>query len=326
MDTVLDIRNLTVGFQLSGHWYPALRNVDLSIRPNETLALVGESGSGKSVTALSTMRLLPSTGARVTSGEIRYGGRNLLQIPENEMCTIRGNEIAMVFQEPMTSLNPTMKIGKQISEVVKIHKNVDERSARARARELLDEVKVPDAARRLDDYPHQFSGGMRQRVGIAIALAGQPKLLLADEPTTALDVTVQAQILKLLDELKKSHGMAIMFITHDLSVVAQFSDRVSVMYAGEIVETAPTRQLFGTPVHPYTEALLAATPRVDRDTKDLEPIPGIVPSISMRPKGCQYRPRCQLARDICHDDPVLALTAQGTEVRCFVKNITTAQP
>jgi peptide/nickel transport system ATP-binding protein len=316
---ILDIRGLTTEFRSSGRWSPAVSGVDLSVGANETLAVVGESGSGKSVTALSIMRLLPSAGARIVAGEVKLNGRDLLKLTERQMMRVRGNEVAMVFQEPMTSLNPTMTVGDQIAEVLRIHRGADWTAARAGAKALLDEVKVPDAARRLNDYPHQFSGGMRQRVVIAIALACRPKLLLADEPTTALDVTVQAQVLSLLEELKKSHGMAILFITHNLGVVAQIADRVAVMYAGEIVEEAPTDRLFARPVHPYTEALLATIPRVDRRSESLQPIPGSVPPITTRPDGCRFRPRCVLARPACKVHPPLVPLGQGAAVRCVMR-------
>jgi oligopeptide/dipeptide ABC transporter ATP-binding protein len=319
MNPVLEIRGLTTEFRIGGRWNAAISDVDLTVGANETLAVVGESGSGKSVTALSVMRLLPSAGARIAAGEIRLDGRDLLKLSEREMTDIRGNEVAMVFQEPMTSLNPTMTVGDQIAEVLRIHRGSDWTTARAGARALLDEVKVPDAARRLDDYPHQFSGGMRQRVVIAIALACRPKLLLADEPTTALDVTVQAQVLSLLDELKKSHGMAILFITHNLGVVAQIADRVAVMYAGEIVEEATTDRLFAKPLHPYTEALLTAMPRVDRRSAELHPIPGSVPPITARPEGCRFRPRCGLARPACAVHPSLVALGKDTAARCIVR-------
>jgi oligopeptide/dipeptide ABC transporter ATP-binding protein len=319
MNPVLEIRGLTTEFRIGGRWNAAISGVDLTVGANETLAVVGESGSGKSVTALSVMRLLPSAGARIATGQIRLAGRDLLTLSERQMMDVRGNEVAMVFQEPMTSLNPTMTVGDQIAEVLRIHRGADWTTARAGAKALLDEVKVPDAGRRLDDYPHQFSGGMRQRVVIAIALACRPKLLLADEPTTALDVTVQAQVLSLLDELKKSHGMAILFITHNLGVVAQIADRVAVMYAGEIVEEATTERLFARPVHPYTEALLTAMPRVDRRSDDLHPIPGSVPPITARPEGCRFRPRCGLARPACAVHPPLVGLGRGVAARCVVR-------
>jgi oligopeptide/dipeptide ABC transporter ATP-binding protein len=319
MTPVLEIRGLTTEFRLSGRWNAAISGIDLMVRANETLAVVGESGSGKSVTALSVMRLLPPAGARIVAGEVRLDGRDLMTLTERQMLRIRGNEVAMVFQEPMTSLNPTMTVGDQIAEVLRIHRGADWTAARAEAKALLDEVKVPDAARRLNDYPHQFSGGMRQRVVIAIALACRPKLLLADEPTTALDVTVQAQVLSLLDELKRSHGMAILFITHNLGVVAQIADRVAVMYAGEIIEEAPTDRLFARPVHPYTEALLATIPRVDRHSESLHPIPGSVPPITMRPDGCRFRPRCGLAQPACKVQSPLVPLGQGAAVRCVVR-------
>jgi peptide/nickel transport system ATP-binding protein len=316
---VLEIRGLTTEFRSNGRWNAAISGVDLTVGANETLAVVGESGSGKSVTALSVMRLLPTAGARIVAGEVWLNGRDLLKLTERQMMRIRGNEMAMVFQEPMTSLNPTMTVGDQIAEVLRIHRGADWAAARAGAKALLDEVKVPGAARRLDDYPHQFSGGMRQRVVIAIALACRPKLLLADEPTTALDVTVQAQVLSLLNELKKSHGMAILFITHNLGVVAQIADRVAVMYAGEIVEEAPTDRLFARPVHPYTEGLLAAIPRVDRRSEDLHPIPGSVPPITTRPEGCRFRPRCGLAQPACKVHQRLLELGQGAAARCVVR-------
>lgn len=319
MTPILEMRGLTTEFRSNDGWHAAISGVDLSVAKGETLAVVGESGSGKSVTALSAMRLLPAAGARILSGEVQLGGRDLLTLSEREMMRVRGNEISMVFQEPMTSLNPTMTVGEQIGEVLRIHRGADRATARREALALLDEVRLPDARRRLDDYPHQFSGGMRQRVVIAIALAGRPSVLLADEPTTALDVTVQAQVLSLFDELKRAHDMGIIFITHNMAVVAQVADRVAVMYAGEIVETAPTERLFAHPVHPYTEALLAAMPRVDRKAEDLRSIPGSVPGISARPAGCRFAPRCKLARPICETHPDLVETAPDAAARCAVR-------
>jgi oligopeptide/dipeptide ABC transporter ATP-binding protein len=317
---VLEIRGLTTEFRIGGRWHAAISGVDLTVGANETVALVGESGSGKSVTALSVMRLLPEAGARIAAGEVRLDGRDLLKLSERELMDVRGNEVAMIFQEPMTSLNPTMTVGDLIAEVLRIHGGMDRAKARAGARALLDEVRIPDAARRLDDFPHQLSGGMRQRVVIAIALACRPKLLLADEPTTALDVTVQAQVLALLDELKRSRGMAILFITHNLGVVAQIADRVAVMYAGEIVEQASTDRLFAHPLHPYTEALLTAIPRVDRRSEDLHPIPGSVPPITALPEGCRFRPRCALARPACATQhPSLVELDTETAARCIVR-------
>lgn len=316
---LLSVSDLHVNFAVPGGTAPAVRGVSFHIDRGESVALVGESGSGKSVTALSILQLLPYPSASHPKGSITYDGTQMLGAREPVLRKIRGNKISMVFQEPMTSLNPTMTVGQQIGEVLRIHRGADRATARREALALLDEVRLPDARRRLDDYPHQFSGGMRQRVVIAIALAGRPSVLLADEPTTALDVTVQAQVLSLFDELKRAHDMGIIFITHNMAVVAQVADRVAVMYAGEIVETAPTERLFAHPVHPYTEALLAAMPRVDRKAEDLRSIPGSVPGISARPAGCRFAPRCKLARPICETHPDLVETAPSAAARCAVR-------
>jgi len=319
-DTVLELRNLRTEFRVGGAWHAAVRDVSLAVGKNETLAVVGESGSGKSVTALSVLRLLPEAGARHGGGEILLEGRDLAPIPEKQMAALRGDAIAMIFQEPMTSLNPTMTVGDQIAEAIRQHRHLSWREARALALEALEEVKIPAAASRFGDYPHQFSGGMRQRVMIAMALACKPKVLLADEPTTALDVTIQAQILSLLSELKEAHGMAVVFITHNLGVVAQIADRVAVMYAGEVVETADVKTLFERPTHPYTEALLRAMPRVDLDTAVLEPIPGSVPAITAMPRGCAYASRCPLRETRCEEQaPALEAVSQDHQVRCVVR-------
>lgn len=323
MTALLDIHGLTTEFRVNGRWHAAIQDVDLSLAANETLAVVGESGSGKSVTALSALRLLPQAGARIGRGEILFEGRDLAKLSERQMAQIRGNEIAMIFQEPMTSLNPTMTVGDQIAEVLTIHRGMSHGAALKEARDLLDEVRVPDPGRRITEFPHQFSGGMRQRAMIAIALACRPKVLLADEPTTALDVTVQHQVLTLLDDLKRERGMGVIFITHNLGVVAQIADRVAVMYAGEIVETADCEQLFATPAHPYTEALLRAMPRVDRRADTLEPIPGSVPSITARPAGCHFAPRCGYARPECGRHPALGpISGAGGsdhQARCILR-------
>ena len=317
---VLELRNLRTEFRIGGAWHAAVRDVSLSVRRNETLAVVGESGSGKSVTALSILRLLPELNARHGGGQILLDGRDLAPIPEKEMAALRGNSIAMIFQEPMTSLNPTMTVGDQIAEGVRQHRRLSWREARALALEALEEVKIPAAARRFDDYPHQFSGGMRQRVMIAMALACKPKVLLADEPTTALDVTIQAQILTLLSDLKQAHGMAVIFITHNLGVVAQIADHVAVMYAGEVVETADVDTLFAKPMHPYTEALLRAMPRVDIDSAALEPIPGHVPPMTAMPSGCAFASRCPLREPRCEaTPPLLEAVGPGHQVRCLVR-------
>ncbi|WP_087660938.1 ABC transporter ATP-binding protein, partial [Caballeronia terrestris] len=263
---------------------------------------------------------MPQTLARHSGGEILFEGRNLVSLPEKQMNKLRGESIAMIFQEPMTSLNPTMTVGDQIAEAIRHHRKVSNRDARRLALEALHEVKIPAANERFDHYPHQFSGGMRQRVMIAMALACKPRLLLADEPTTALDVTIQAQILSLLNELKVAHGMAVVFITHNLGVVAQIADRVAVMYAGEVVETADVETLFEAPTHPYTEALLRAMPRVDTDGQKLEAIPGGVPAITSRATGCAFAPRCRLKEARCEAEPpkLVDIGAQH-QVRCWVR-------
>ncbi|ANN67300.1 ABC transporter ATP-binding protein [Bordetella bronchialis] len=319
-DAVLELRGLRTEFRIGGAWHAAVRDVSLSVKRNETLAVVGESGSGKSVTALSILRLLPAAGARHGGGQVLLEGKDLAALPEKEMARLRGDAIAMIFQEPMTSLNPTMTVGDQIAEAIRQHRRISWRAARGLALQALEEVKIPAAASRYDDYPHQFSGGMRQRVMIAMALACKPRVLLADEPTTALDVTIQAQILSLLADLKAARGMAVVFITHNLGVVAQIADRVAVMYAGEVVETADVDALFARPTHPYTEALLRAMPRVDADADALDPIPGGVPAITAIPQGCAYAPRCPLKQSRCETTRPLLATVQGShQVRCLVR-------
>ncbi len=319
---ILEVDGLVTEFRTAGAWHTAVRGVSFSLQRNETLALVGESGCGKSVTALSILGLLPPGNGRIGGGAIRFAGRDLVGLGEEAMRRVRGNEISMIFQEPMTSLNPVLKIGFQIAESLRYHRGMDRGAANAAALELLDQVKIPAARQRFDDYPHQFSGGMRQRVMIAMALACRPKLLLADEPTTALDVTIQAQVLSLLAELKAAYGMAMIFITHNLGVVAAIADRVAVMYAGEIVETAPVDELFARPTHPYTEALLSSIPRVDRDSTGLSAIPGQVPPISAMPPGCRFAPRCSLREPQCEAaSPTLASLGDDPthRVRCRVR-------
>jgi peptide/nickel transport system ATP-binding protein len=321
-EPALVVENLTTEFRIGGTWYPAVRGVGFTLGRNETLALVGESGCGKSITALSIIGLVPRANGRVSSGRVLLGGRDLLSLDEREMEKIRGNRISMIFQEPMTSLNPVLPVGFQVAEALRYHTDLAPSAARARALELLEHVKIPSAARRFGDYPHQFSGGMRQRVMIAVALACGPEVLLADEPTTALDVTIQAQVLALLADLKASDGMAMIFITHNLGVVASIADRVAVMYAGDIVELAGVDELFAHPTHPYTEALLRSIPRVDRDALDLKPIPGQVPPITAMPAGCRYADRCPLRIARCSIEvpplaPVPGLS--GHQARCWVR-------
>jgi len=313
---VLEVSGLRVEFKGAGGWHAAVRDVSFDLRRGEILAVVGESGSGKSVSALSILGLLPESAARVSRGNILLEGRDLTRLDEHALSAIRGNRISMIFQEPMTSLNPTMRVGDQIIETIRLHRHISRGAARTEALRLLREVRIPSAETRIDDYPHRFSGGMRQRVMIAMALASRPDVLLADEPTTALDVTIQAQILALIAELRAAYGMSILFITHNLGVVASIADRVAVMYAGEIVECAPVAELFAAPRHPYTRALIAAVPRVDR-RGDIEPIPGSVPPISDMPKGCAFAARCDMRRDICElEAPRLERLSGERLVRC----------
>jgi len=321
-DIVLEVRGLTTSFRLGGAWHAAVRDVSFALRRNETLALVGESGCGKSVTALSVLGLVSTHSGRVEAERINFDGRDLQDLDEEQMREIRGNGISMIFQEPMTSLNPVLPIGFQVAEALRYHRKASKREADETALALLDQVKIPSAKSRFKEYPHQFSGGMRQRVMIAMALACRPKVILADEPTTALDVTIQAQILALLGELKSDTGMSMIFITHNLGVVAALADRVAVMYAGSIVEIAEVNALFERPTHPYTEALLRSIPRSDRDTETLHIIRGQVPPINRMPEGCRYAARCDLARPVCRRrDPSLhPIEAASThQVACWVR-------
>ena len=318
-DPVLQIRNLDVRFRSGGQWLGAVRGIDLDISANETLAVVGESGSGKSMTSLAVMGLVPKAGRVMSGSSIQLEGRELVGLSDAELDRVRGNSLAMIFQEPMTALNPTTTVGDQVAEAVRVHRGVDMARARAEALRMLDLVKVPSAAQRMREYPHQFSGGMRQRVMIAMALVCQPRLLLADEPTTALDVTIQAQVLSLIEDLKKEYGLAVMFITHNLGVVALIADRVAVMYAGQIVETASAQDLFAKPRHPYTRALLNSMPRVDRDLGALEPIQGNVPSLSEIGAGCGFATRCPYVKDRCRiGQPALVGDGPARAVRCWV--------
>lgn len=306
-ETLLDVRDLETHFYGEDSVTRALGGISFQVKKGETLGVVGESGCGKSVTALSILRLLPKQTARTVGGEIRFQGRNLLELPEREMRKIRGDKIAMIFQDPMTSLNPVYTVGRQIAEAVQIHTGASRSIALARAEEMLRFVRIADPERRVGNYPHEMSGGMRQRVMIAMALACAPELLIADEPTTALDVTIQAQILRLVVDLKKRTGTAVMFITHDLGVVAETCQRVIVMYAGRIVEQATVTDLFARPMHPYTQALMRSVPdrRQGRQSR-LPEIPGIVPNLREPIIGCSFAPRCPFATDICREKtPVL---------------------
>jgi oligopeptide/dipeptide ABC transporter ATP-binding protein len=317
-EPVLRVEGLRTDFRIRAEWYPAVDNVSFTLDRNETLALVGESGCGKSVTALSIMGLVPQPQGRVSAGRILLEGTDLRTVDEAKFESLRGDRVTMIFQEPMTSLNPVMSIGSQVAEALRVHRGLSRPEAEAKALAVLEEVKIPSAKQRFHDYPHQFSGGMRQRVMIAMALACEPTLLLADEPTTALDVTIQAQVLGLLADLKGRHGMAMLFITHNLGVVAQIADRVAVMYAGQIVEEAPVQEIFTRPAHPYTRALFSAIPRMDRAEQTLTAIPGRVPPLNEMPKGCRFAPRCPLRREGCEAPQVLAAAAPRHLARCHI--------
>mgnify|MGYP003976336923 FL=1 len=293
---LLQVEDLSTFFHTEENTVKSLRNIDLTIHKGETLALVGESGCGKSVTALSVMGLIPNPPGKFESGRILFRGQDLLKASESEMQNIRGNEISMIFQEPMTSLNPIFTIGDQIMEAIHLHQNKTKFQARELALNVLRQVAIPSPENRIDQYPHELSGGMKQRVMIAMAIASQPSLLIADEPTTALDVTIQAQILDLLDQLRQKIEMSILLITHNLGIVAQYADRVAVMYAGKIVELASVEELFASPLHPYTLGLLNSLPK---DGTKLETIPGVVPHPAYLPKGCAFHPRCAEKVDQC---------------------------
>ena len=313
---LLEISGLRVRFRTLLGTVNAVDGVSLSIRQGETLGLVGESGCGKSVTAYSILRLLPQPPAEYAGGEIRFRGENLLAVDQRRLRQVRGKLISMVFQEPMSSLNPTMSVGRQISEVIQAHQMVSKREARALTIEMLNRVRISSADTRVDEYPHQMSGGMKQRVMIAMALACEPQLLIADEPTTALDVTIQAQILDLLRELREAMGMTMLLITHDLGVVAETCDHVAVMYAGKIVEHAPASQFFERPRHPYTLGLFRSLPVLSATAATLSVIPGAVPNPLNLPSGCRFRPRCEMAQEICFQEPPLREISPSHSAAC----------
>lgn len=316
---MLEIQNLSVDFRVDSGWISSVTDVSFTLGPRASLGIVGESGSGKSVTALSVLRLHAARNTRMR-GRIMFDGQDLLTLPERRMREIRGRDIAMIFQDPMHSLNPVLTIGDQIGETLRIHQKLDAAAAHKAAVGLLDMVRIPDAARRVTDYPHQLSGGMRQRVMIAMAIACRPRLLIADEPTTALDVTVQAQILDLLRDLREEIGMSVILISHDLGLVAEFAERVLVMYAGELVEEAPSFTMFARPAHPYSEGLLKAIPSADEDVGRLYAIPGRIPDPGRRPPGCNFAPRCPLVRAACTAaPPPLATMEPGHLIRCPVR-------
>lgn len=315
---LLSIRGLQTSFDTAQGTAHAVDAVDLDVARGETVAVVGESGCGKTMLALSVLRLVPSPPGRIAAGSIHFDGTDLLALPEERMRAIRGNDISMIFQEPMTSLNPVFRVGEQIAEAVRLHQHLDAKAAMDAAVDALHQVGIPEPTRRARSYPHEMSGGMRQRVVIAMALACDPRLVLADEPTTALDVTIQAQILDLMLDLKKRRDAAIVFITHDLGVVAQTCSRVAVMYAGKIVEESPVRELYREPLHPYTMGLMRSVPRIDA-TERLVPISGIVPSLYDLPQGCHFSPRCPHAFDRCRaEHPPLLDMGQGRRVRCWL--------
>jgi len=319
MTRVLEVENLRVSFpDGSGRRFRPVDGVTFTLDRGETMALVGESGCGKSLTSLALLRLIPPPGRIEPDSSIRLGGTDVLGLEGNALRQIRGRRIGMIFQDPMTSLNPVLRVGDQIGEGIRAHFPVSKAEARERSLRLLQEVGIPDPGSRLDAYPHELSGGMRQRVMIAIALAAEPEILVADEPTTALDVTVQAQILEVLDRLRSSRGMAVLLITHDLGIVAGRADRVAVMYAGQIVEEAPTARLFANPSHPYTQGLFASVPRIRGPARRLTPIPGSVPPATAWPSGCRFRPRCLKAFDKCVMEPPLLPIEPGHRARCWL--------
>jgi len=319
--TLLEVKGLKTEFKRDGSSVLAVAGVDFHINKGEVLGLVGESGCGKSVTSLSIMRLLKDTPGRISGGSVSFEGKDLVQLSEKEMRRYRGNELAMIFQEPMTSLNPVLRIGKQLEESIMLHLGYGRKKARQHAIESLQLVGIPRADEVVDDYPHQLSGGMRQRVMIAMAMSCNPKLLIADEPTTALDVTIQAQILDLMNRLKTEQEMGMLLITHDLGVVAEMCDRVVVMYAGRVVEEATVEELFENPQHPYTKGLISSVPKLRQKVRRLESIPGNVPDLRNMPKGCKFAPRCPYVMEQClSQEPELLPVAQDEQrkSRCWL--------
>lgn len=317
---LLEVKDLKTYFLTEAGVARAVDSVSFKMSERQVLGIVGESGCGKSVCALSILRLVPSPGI-TAGGEIWFDGKNLVSIPENEMQSVRGNEISMIFQEPMTSLNPVFRVEDQIAEVLLRHKHISKKEARLQVIELLRRVGIPSPEIKMRDYPHQMSGGMRQRVVIAIAIACNPRMIIADEPTTALDVTIQAQILSLLDNLRETHGMAVLLITHDLGVIAEMAEEVLVMYTGRVVEHAGVKELFEDPLHPYTQGLMRSIPGrvIGEDRSRLEPIPGVVPSLLALPPGCKFNTRCPWSFDRCfREEPDLVAPAGGHPVRCWL--------
>jgi oligopeptide transport system ATP-binding protein len=314
---LLEVEDLHVEFRTRDGVAKAVNGVSFTVVEGETLAVLGESGSGKSVTAQAIMGILDSPPGFVTQGEVRFRGEDLLKLPENERRRFRGRNIAMIFQDALSALNPVFPVGWQIAEMFRVHQDVSKRQAKERAVELMERVRIPAARRRVGDYPHQFSGGMRQRIMIAMALALDPDVIIADEPTTALDVTVQAQVMELLAELQAERNMGLILITHDLGVVADVADKISVMYAGRIIEQAPVHDIYARPSHPYTKALLESIPRLDLKGLELAAIKGLPPNLMRIPPGCAFNPRCRYAQDICRTDvPALLEVAPGQQSAC----------
>ncbi|WP_320774534.1 ABC transporter ATP-binding protein [Streptomyces sp. CRN 30] len=299
---LLEVRDLHVEFRTRDGIAKAVNGVSYGVDAGRTLAVLGESGSGKSVTAQTIMGILDVPPGRITGGEILFEGRDLLKLKEEQRRKVRGAEMAMIFQDALSSLNPVLTVGDQLGEMFTVHRGMSRKDARAKAVELMDRVRIPGARERVKQYPHQFSGGMRQRIMIAMALALEPKLIIADEPTTALDVTVQAQVMELLAELQREYNMGLILITHDLGVVADVADEIAVMYAGRIVESAPVHEIYKNPAHPYTQGLLESIPRLDQKGRELYAIKGLPPSLTRIPPGCAFHPRCPMARDVCRTD------------------------
>jgi oligopeptide/dipeptide ABC transporter ATP-binding protein len=322
-DRLIEVNKLCTEFFTDDGVIRAVDNVSFSIKRGEVLGIVGESGCGKSVTALSIMRLVPSPPGRITQGVINFEGRNLIGLSDREYRHIRGNRIAMIFQDPMTSLNPVFTVGHQICEAIRVHQRLNKRQSLEKSIEMLTKVGIPEPKRRMREYPHQFSGGMRQRAMIAMALSCEPELLIADEPTTALDVTIQAQILELMKQLRSRYGMTLMFITHDLGVIAENADNIMVMYAGKVVEKGDVYTIFDSPAHPYTQGLINSIPSVDEESATqrgmLKTIPGIVPNLLGIPPGCRFRERCEFASERCSRvEPELTEIEEGHHVACYV--------
>lgn len=315
-DKLLNIKNLSIEYRTEDGVVKAVNGINLDLKEGETLGLVGETGAGKTTTALGMMRLIPNPPGKITGGSIEFEGRDLLSLSEDDMRGIRGNKISMIFQDPMTSLNPVLSVGEQISEVILIHQDINNEAAIDKAKEMLELVGIPGG--RYNDYPHQFSGGMKQRVVIAIALACNPKLLIADEPTTALDVTIQAQVLDLMNNLKEKFKTAMLMITHDLGVVAQVCDKVAIMYGGEIIEYGKIEDIFESTKHPYTKGLFGSIPNLDSDATRLSPIKGTMPDPTNLPSGCPFHPRCDMAKDICSDRVPKHTNIDGHKIKCLM--------